>query len=192
MKISKALDERINKAIGEKIEIVPYDHSCPKIFKQEVDFLKKRFPKIINRIEHFGSTAVPEMWAKPIVDMLVEVSSLKETKKIIVPDLMSLGYDYFWRPVLDRPPMYAWFIKRDSIGVRTHHIHMVEAQSNLWDRIYFRDYLRKNKNEARLYEKLKLDLAKKYPNDREKYTRAKTKYIVNLTNKAKQHYIGTL
>ncbi len=63
---------------------------------------------------------------------------------------------------------------------------MVEAKSSLWDRIYFRDYLRKNKKEARLYEKLKLDLEKQYPNDREKYTSAKTKYIINLTNKAKR------
>ncbi len=186
MKISKTLEKRINKAIGERIEIIPYDLSWPKSFKNEADFLKRKFPKIIKRIEHFGSTAVPGMRAKPIVDMLVEVSSLKETKKIIVPDLKSLGYDYFWRPVVDKPPMYAWFIKRDSAGVRTHHIHMVEAKSSLWDRIYFRDYLRKNKKEARLYEKLKLDLEKQYPNDREKYTSAKTKYIVNLTNKAKR------
>lgn len=186
MKINKALERRIQKAVSETIEIVPYDPAWPKLFKQEANFLKSMFPKIIKQIEHFGSTAVPGLASKPIVDMLVEVSSLNQTKKIIVPKLKSLGYDYFWRPEIDKPPMYAWFIKRDSSGVRTHHIHMVEAKSNLWDRIYFRDFLRKNKKEAKFYEKLKLELAKKYPNDREKYTKAKTKFIVNLTKKAKQ------
>lgn len=192
MKIGKELKRRIKKALSEKIELVPYDLVWLELYQQEARLLKDKFPEIIKRIEHFGSTAVAGMAAKPIIDMLVEVSSLKETKRTIVPDLKSLGYDYFWRPVLAKSPMYAWFIKRDSTGARTHHIHMVEAKSNLWDRIYFRDYLRKNKKEARLYEKLKMNLAKKYPNDREKYTKAKTKFIVDLTKKAKQFYSNTL
>ena len=192
MKINKTLEKKIQKAVAETIEIVPYNFNWLKTFDQEANFLKRKFPKIINRVEHFGSTAVAGLAAKPIVDMLVEVSSLKETKKIIVPELKSLGYDYFWRPEIDKPPMYAWFIKRDSSGKRTHHVHMVEAKSKLWDRINFRHFLRKNKKETKLYEKLKSELAKKYPNDREKYTKAKTKFIVKLTKKAKRLQNSTL
>ena len=136
-------------------------------------------------IEHFGSTAVPGLSAKPIVDMLIEVSSLKEAKKEIVPVLKSFGYDYFWRPEIDRPPMYAWFIKRNLTGNRTHHLHMVEASSKLWDGLYFRDYLREHPKIAPQYGKLKTELSKKFPNDREAYTKAKTEFVFSITEKAK-------
>jgi len=98
----------------------------------------------VKRIEHFGSTAVPGLPAKSIVVILIEVSDLEETKTRIVPILEAQGYDYFWRSSLDddKPPFYAWFIKRDHNGVRTHHIHMVEKSfEHHWDRLLFRDYL---------------------------------------------------
>jgi len=129
-------------------------------FENEAKFLRHMLPEsLIIRIEHFGSTAVPGLAAKPIVDMLVEVSSLDETKKQIVPLLEAEGYDYFWRPPFNDTSnpdeFYAMFIKRDRNGKRTHHIHMVEADSELWDRLYFRDYLREFPDEAKRYEELK-------------------------------------
>jgi GrpB-like predicted nucleotidyltransferase (UPF0157 family) len=127
--------------------------------------------------------------AKPIVDILVEVSSLQETKEIIVPLLESEGYEYFWRT--DVSPPYAWFIKRDSGGKRTHHIHMVEADSKLWERLYFRDYLREFAEEGRRYEELKRHLAEKYPNDRVGYTEGKSGFVVEVTEKAKRYYGAT-
>ena len=160
------------------------------MFENESRFLWSKLPKsLIIRIEHFGSTAIPGLAAKPIIDILMEVSSLEETKKQIVPLLESEGYDYFWRPELfDGPPMYAWFIKRDSEGKRTHHIHMVEADSKLWDRLYFRDYLREFPDEAERYGELKHSLSEKYPNDRVAYTKGKTDFIVSVAEKAKQYY----
>ena len=144
---------------------------------------------LVIRIEHFGSTAIPGLAAKPVIDILVEVSSLDETKKQIVPILKSEGYDYFWRPELfDGPPVYAWFIKRDSEGKRTHHIHIVEADSKLWDRLYFRDYLREFPAEAKRYEEIKRFLFEKYPKDRVAYTKGKTDFIVSVTEKAKRYY----
>src|SRR3989304_7394300 len=105
MRISKNLQQKIDRVIKEKIDIVSYNFKWPKSFNQEAKFLKSKFPKIIKRIEHFGSTAVPGLSAKPIVDLLVEVRNLKEVKKKVVPVLESLGYDYFWRPEIDKPPM---------------------------------------------------------------------------------------
>jgi GNAT superfamily N-acetyltransferase len=69
---------------------------------------------VIQRIEHFGCTAVVGLVAKPIVDMLVEVTDMEQTKARIAPVLEAQGYDYFWRPTRgdDVPPFYAWFIKR--------------------------------------------------------------------------------
>jgi GrpB-like predicted nucleotidyltransferase (UPF0157 family) len=86
---------------------------------------------VVRRIEHFGSTAVPGMAAKPVIDMLVEVSNLQAVKTRVVPVLEAQGYEYFWRPTHgeDGGPFYAWFIKRGPNGVRTHHIHMVEPAS---------------------------------------------------------------
>lgn len=124
--------------------------------------------------------------AKPIVDMLVEVSSLEEAREVIAPILESAGYDYFWRT--DVSPAYAWFIKRDVKCARTHHIHMVEADSELWQRLRFRDYLREFPAEARRYEELKLELAAKFPNDRVAYTRGKSEFIKGAMEEALRYY----
>ena len=191
--MKKSLKQRIEEAVREEVSIVPYNPEWPSLFEDESRFLWSKLPKsLVIRIEHFGSTAIPGLAAKPIIDILVEVGSLEETKRQIVPLLESEGYDYFWRPELfDGPPVYAWFIKRNSEGKRTHHIHMVEADSKLWDRLYFRDYLREFPNEAKRYEELKHFLYEKYPNDRVAYTKGKTDFIVSVTEKAKQYYNAT-
>lgn len=183
----KSLEQRIEEAIREEILIAPYDPSWPQLYESEAVFLQRILPKsIVIKIEHFGSTAVPGLAAKPIIDMLVEVSSLAETQEQIVPILEAAGYDYFWRT--DVSPAYAWFIKRDSQGKRTHHIHMVEADSKLWERLYFRDYLKEFPEEAKHYAALKQSLAEKFPHDRMAYTAAKTEYVVALTGRAKRYY----
>ena len=188
MRIGKDLQKRIDEVVKEKIDIVSYDSSWISRFWSEASFLQNKFPKIIKRIEHFGSTAVPNLSAKPIIDMLIEVTSLQEVKKKIVPALTTLGYDYFWRPEIDKTPLYAWFIKRDKKGKRTHHLHMVEKNSQLWERLYFRDYLREHPETAQKYQRLKIRLATKHPNDRVKYTKEKTEFIVYITKKAKHIY----
>ena len=150
----------------------------------------KLFTIILNRIEHFGSTAIPGIASKPIIDILVEVSSLDETKRHIVPILEKNGYEYFWRPVNNNnnSPHYAWFIKRDSKGKRTHHIHMVENNSVLWKDLIFRDYLIEFPDEAKRYEMLKFVLIKKFYKDRIRYTEGKTEFINDIIEKARKYY----
>src|SRR5947207_6885481 len=117
------LQEQINRLIQEDISIVPYDPAWPLQFEQEKAHLLTCLPgDLIRRIEHFGSTAIPNLSAKPIVDILVEVTSLEETRRRIVPVLVAQGYDYFWRPTRgdDVPPFYAWFIKPDSHPSHSH------------------------------------------------------------------------
>jgi GrpB-like predicted nucleotidyltransferase (UPF0157 family) len=188
--MTQSQQERINFLISEEISIVDYDPRWPMFFDQEVAFLRGMLPpNIITRIEHFGSTAVPRLSSKPIIDVLVEVTSLEQTQRQIVPILNDAGYEYLWRPVLGNdPPFYAWFIKRNSSGVRTHHIHMVEHDSELWDRLYFRDYLRTFADEAARYDKLKRSLAQAFPRDRVVYTEEKTKYITSVTQRAKEYF----
>ncbi|MBI4743292.1 MAG: GrpB family protein [Actinobacteria bacterium] len=189
--MEEKLKKRIEELIKEEIVIVQYDSNWPKMFEDEAAFLRGKLPQnIVKRIEHFGSTAIPGLSAKPIIDILVEVTSLDETKKQIVPILEAEGYEYFWRPAFGDygSPYYAWFIKRNSEGKRTHHIHMVETDSELWDRLYFRDYLRQFPDEAKCYNELKKLLSIKHPNDRVKYTKEKSDFILSVTKKAKEYY----
>ena len=167
-----------------------YDARWPELFQREADRIRAVLSDCALRIEHTGSTSVPGLAAKPIIDMLVEVTSLAETKRRIVPILTDLGYDYLWRPTWgnDEPPFYAWFIKRDERGVRTHHIHMVEHSFEHWDRLLFRDYLIDHPDIAKEYETIKIRLAKNFPNDRVTYTHAKTEFIVKVTQLAKRYY----
>src|SRR6266705_1665415 len=123
----ETLEQRIARVVGEEITISPYDPRWPESFRQEREHLQSCLPSdLIRRIEHFGSTAIPGLSAKPIVDMLVEVIDLAAARERIAPILESQGYDYFWRPTHgdDGTPWYAWFIKRDPrTDGRTHHIH---------------------------------------------------------------------
>jgi GrpB-like predicted nucleotidyltransferase (UPF0157 family) len=188
----ETLEQKIARVVREHVAVVPYDPIWPTLFQQERDHLWSCLPRdLVRRVEHFGSTAVPGLAAKPIIDMLVEVADLEATKRRIAPLLEAQGYDYFWRPSSgdSTPPFYAWFIKRDETGARTHHIHMVEAHFEHWDRLLFRDYLVRHPDVARAYGELKERLAERHDRDRVAYTRAKTEFILDVTARAK-HYFG--
>jgi GrpB-like predicted nucleotidyltransferase (UPF0157 family)/ribosomal protein S18 acetylase RimI-like enzyme len=180
----ETFDERLRRVLGEEVVIEPYDARWPELFQREQAHLHDALPAgLVRRIEHFGSTAVPGLAAKPVVDMLVEVADLELTKEQVVPILEAKGYDYFWRPTHgdDGPPFYAWFIRRDpASGRRTHHIHMVEPHFEQWQALLFRDYLRAHADAAREYEALKRRLAEAYPNDRLAYTREKTSFVTRI------------
>lgn len=182
------LATRIRRVLAEHVALAPYDPAWPRRFTRERMHLRACLPPdLIRRVEHFGSTAVPGLVAKPIVDILVEVTSLEEARSRIVPLLEGQGYDYFWRPSLnDGPPFYAWFIKREATGARTHHIHMVEQGFPQWDGLWFRDYLIEHEGVAREYAALKQRLATVYAADRVAYTRAKGAFIRRITREAKQ------
>ncbi len=189
----ETLEQRVQRLVREEVAIVPYDPVWPRMFAEEKQHLLSCLSsELIGRIEHFGSTAVPRLAAKPIVDMLVEVTDLEETKVRIPPVLEAQGYEYLWRPTHgdDVPPFYAWFIKRDRrTKVRTHHIHMVESHfSGHWDRLFFRDYLRERPDLAEEYAALKVRLAAASTHDRVQYTQGKTDFIVRVTDQASRHY----
>lgn len=183
----ETLDEKIRRVVSEEIDIVPWDPDWPVLFLEEEEHLRACLPQhLIGRIEHFGSTSVPGLAAKPIVDMLIEVTSLEDARILIPPILEAEGYDYFWRPSFgdDVPPFYAWFIKRDENGLRTHHLHMVEANFPNWERLLFRDRLIEDPALAAEYAELKRRAAEDHPRDRVRYTEAKTEFVVRVTREA--------
>ena len=184
----ESIEQRIQRVVTEEVAIAPYNPDWPQLFLREKEHLLACLPNgLIRRIEHFGSTAVPGLSAKPVVDILVEVTDLQAARTQIAPVLESQGYDYFWRPTHgdDRPPFYAWFIKRDQqTQSRTYHIHMVERDFvEHWDRLLFVDYLIAHPSVAREYESLKFRLASEHPKDRVAYTQNKTEFIGQVMEK---------
>ena len=185
------LKERVRRAVREEVKMVGYDAGWRELFRKEAAYLRACLPAgFIRCIEHFGSTAVPGLAAKPIIDMLVEVTSLRVARAEMAPILEAQGYDYFWRPTMgdDVPPWYAFFIKRGPSGVRTHHIHMMTRRpvfKGHWERLLFRDYLIAHPDVAAQYEQLKRELACAHPNDRVAYTVGKTDFILGVMASAK-------
>jgi GrpB-like predicted nucleotidyltransferase (UPF0157 family) len=168
--------------------VVDYDPAWPGIFAAEVARLSRFFPTGASRaVEHVGSTAVPGLAGKPIVDILVVVEDPQLVAERVAPAMEAAGYDFFLRPAFgDSGPRYPWFIGRDEAGRRVSHIHVARAGDASWsDRILFRDRLRRHPDVARAYGELKRELAARYPGEREAYTLAKTEFIVRELAAAK-------
>ena len=165
----------------ERVVLVKYDPRWSELFAQEARNLLNLFgSELISRIEHIGSTAIVGMPAKPIIDMLIAIPSFDRAKQEILPKLIDKGYSYLWRS--DRPPGHMMFIKGlQSQNPRTHHLHFAPQGHKLWERIYFRDYLRTHPDEAKRYARLKQELAAKFSTDRKAYTNGKSNYVRKIT-----------
>jgi GrpB-like predicted nucleotidyltransferase (UPF0157 family) len=162
------------------IEIVAYDSSWPTQFDQECHALRRALaPWLAGTIEHVGSTAVPGLAAKPVIDIMVAVDTLERSKPAIEPAVV-LGYCYFpYKAHLEH-----WFCK-PSPAFRTHHLHLVPVGSPQWiGPIAFRNYLRTHVEIATEYERLKRRLAETFKFDREAYTEAKGPFIQAITEGA--------
>jgi GrpB-like predicted nucleotidyltransferase (UPF0157 family) len=134
-------------------------------------------------IEHIGSTAVPGLGAKPIIDIMVGISRLSDAKRCINP-LERIGYEYV-PEYEDSIPERRYFRKGPNEPNKHYHLHMVEYDSEFWKRqLFFRDYLRTHPKAASEYFKLKKQLAVKYHLNREGYTDAKTSFITSILSKA--------
>lgn len=183
-----SFEEKLARVLAERIELVGYDPTWPDRFLAEAARLAQFFPQgCIQRIEHIGSTAVPGLAAKPIVDILVGVDDFGPVVKHVAPAMEQAGYDYFLRPEFgDEGPRYPWFIGRDSSGKRISHIHVVLINDQpQWDRVLFRDYLRRHREAANSYAALKRDLAMRCADDRAAYTLGKTAFIQEILTLAR-------
>lgn len=164
----------------EPVTLTAYDELWPKRFEEEHATLRRVLEKwLVGTIEHVGSTAVPGLTAKPVIDIMAGVESL-EASRAAIPAVGKIGYCYF--PY--RADEKHWFCK-PSPSHRTHHLHLVPFESRLWvDCLAFRDYLRKHSEVANEYAELKHRLAKQYRFDREAYTEAKSPFINRIVNLA--------
>jgi GrpB-like predicted nucleotidyltransferase (UPF0157 family) len=156
----------------------------PALFDDEARRLRAVLdPSLIVGLEHFGSTAIPGLSAKPIIDILIAVRSLTDAHATFVEALRNLDYVYW----ADNPRKDRMFFKgMPPFGSgRSHHVHVTEQHGEMWIRLAFRDYLRAHPEEARTYEQLKRRLAAEHPTDREAYTDAKSAYVESVMRKIK-------
>lgn len=182
----KNLDHMTPEELGRlfPVFISDPDPSWPELFRLEKTEIEKvpGIQKII-RIEHIGSTAVPGLKAKPTIDILLEIPESADTDELTA-GLMRMGYHFISRP--ENPAPHMMFVKGYTLkGFRGQAFHVHVRYTGDWDEICFRDYLRLNPVTAGEYGELKVRLAERYRNDREKYTDAKSEFIKKVTEIAR-------
>ena len=166
-----------SNAAGDQVKLVAPDKSWPEQFDLEAAAIRSALGLSKSlRLEHFGSTAVPNLRAKPIIDMLL-IYPAPEVWPTLTKPLEGLNYVYWAEnPRKDR----MFFVKgMPPFGSRrTHHVH-VRVPKDAERELAFRDLLRADPALAREYERLKQDLARRYPTDRDAYTSGKTEFVAS-------------
>jgi GrpB-like predicted nucleotidyltransferase (UPF0157 family) len=159
---------------GGSIMVSDYDPAWPATFEQERASLHTALGPLVLTVEHIGSTAVPGLAAKPIIDLQLSVRDLAEARSGCVAPLQALGYAYM--PEYEaRLPGELFFRKGQPW---THHLHVLQADHPRWRRRQlFRDHLRDHLEVAHAYAKLKRDLAAAFDNDMSGYMNAKTAFV---------------
>jgi len=155
--------------------MIPYSSDWPVAFAQAREGLAAAFAPVDVGIEHIGSTSVPELSAKPVLDMLLGVSSLREVEAKI--DILSeLGYEYVPRYERELPER-RYFVKPSLASLRVH-LHAVELGGSFWlEHLAFRDALRADASLRVAYQALKMGLASEFTHDKSAYQTAKGPFI---------------
>ena len=164
------------------VKLCEHHDEWAKLYEQEKQLLLETFGDSIIAIEHVGSTAIPGVPAKPLIDMNVAIPSIDDaTIEKFIPKLQELGYTY-----MHKYPDRHFFAKGPE-EKRTHHLNLVKVGSETgWnDHILFRDYLNNHKTARDEYTALKLRLAQQFAEDRESYTKAKEEFILGIIQQAR-------
>jgi GrpB-like predicted nucleotidyltransferase (UPF0157 family) len=174
----------VKKRMDDVFEVVPYDHEWPRAFSAERDRIAGVLGALAVRIDHHGSTSVPGLAAKPIVDIQVSVDRLHPIEGY-APQFTSLGYIHVPHP----DDAFCPFFHRPATWPHTHHVHVVQAGGDEERRtLAFRDYLRDYNDTAREYAKLKRGLAPQYIatefSSRQAYAEAKAAFITRVIARA--------
>jgi GrpB-like predicted nucleotidyltransferase (UPF0157 family) len=171
--------EHARQALGHVCLVEP-DPSWPKCFSRECDVLRSVLGHIADELQHFGSTAVPGLSAKPIIDMMAPVASLHEADAL-GNRLANLGYTGIDAGFLKRR-----FFRKNAEEV-DYHLHLVVSSTwPLKNELLLRDWLIQHPEIAHAYERLKVQLAAEYENDMPRYTEGKTAFLRIAVNDARR------
>src|SRR5438309_5050853 len=166
------------------IVVSDYDPNWPTSFEQERIRLKNALGSFALAIENVGSTAVPGLPSKPIIDLLVGVPDLEEIGERCIGPIETLGYNYV-------PEYASWlpgelFFRKGPPGPWTHHLHLMEPSHPRWEALLvFRDYLRAHPEAARAYADIKRALAASSKDNIEAYRNGKSTFVEETTAKAR-------
>lgn len=162
------------------VKLYPHSDEWRRVAEATIKDLKDIFSDKAIDIQHIGSTSIKEIKAKPIIDIAVGVKSFEDVDKII-ETLEDRGFIHM---VKNDDESQRFFSSGDfGADTRTHHIHVVIFGDKEWcDYIKFRDTLNNDVSKRRSYEELKINLEKKYPNDRYRYTESKADFIGGILN----------
>ena len=168
------------------VVIVDYDPQWPILYEEEKRHILDAIGHVVVAVEHVGSTAVPGLGAKPIIDIMAAVRDLDDAEQCFRP-LQEIGYEYVPEHEASIPER-RYFRKGPPEAHR--HLHMVELASGFWERhLLFRDFLRGRPEVATQYYQLKKRLAARYGSDREGYTEAKTAFIRWVEGRARSERV---
>lgn len=171
-----SLDDRFDPAV----RIVDYNQAWPTLAAAECHRIKEALGDVAIRVEHVGSTAVPDLAAKPILDLQVSVDAISPRIRYVEP-LGRLGYLFV--PAPESPDLH--FFAKPHQRPRTHHLHVCAAGSTTEFRhLAVRDFLRAHADEAERYATLKRQVVLRHPQDRLAYIAGKNDYVVALEARA--------
>lgn len=176
--VKKSLQEMTNEELWQLFPIILTEHKSywKEYYEEERAFLEGVIGKgNILRINHIGSTAIPDIIAKPTIDILIEIRADLDIDSLI-NNMEAAGYIYSYQP--EKPAPHMMFMKGYSpngFEEKVFHIHV--RYEGDWDEIYFRDYLISHPETAGEYGELKLMLKNQYEHDRDGYTLAKSDFI---------------
>lgn len=162
------------------IRLVSYDETWPSWFEAEALAMRVTLGELAMRIEHVGSTSVPALVSKPVIDIQVSVPSLESLDPYVAP-LAALGYRHRADPDPEFERVYPYFHKPVD-WPHTHHVHLCEGGSEMeWKHVAFRDYLRANTAARDEYVALKRGLAAAHGGatheERQRYADSKSEFV---------------
>jgi GrpB-like predicted nucleotidyltransferase (UPF0157 family) len=174
--------EQARRKLGH-VSVVPPDPSWPEYFSRERDLLRPVLGRITDELQHYGSTAVPGLSAKPIIDMMAPVASLDEADALGY-QLANIGYSKIDAGFFKR----RFFRKKTEPSEVAYHLHLVVSLAwPLKNELLLRDWLIQHPEIAHTYEKLKTHLAAEYGHDMPRYTEGKTSFLRRVVNEARLH-----
>ena len=165
--------------MNDSIILSEYQINWAEQFFVERARLQEAFGGLAISIEHIGSTSIPDLAAKPILDILVGMEDLSLLTQDRVVRLEKVGY-----AVLGECGIPGRIFCRKGTP-RTHHLHIVQEGTEVWNKhLLFRDYMRAHREDAKEYETLKRSLAERFKDDRTMYTEGKHEFITKIMQKA--------
>ncbi|EKD72122.1 MAG: acetyltransferase [uncultured bacterium] len=171
--------------MNKKVEVISYHPNWPLLYQQEAEKIQKEIGQYIGEIHHIGSTAIPNMPAKPVIDIMIELNNIDDIE-VIKNKLNLLGYANVHRHII---PHWSFFTNRLTENI-SFNLHIRErGDPQIKRHVNFRDYLIHHPEDANKYAELKKNLANKYPNDIFNYVCGKDRLIQEIDAKAK-HWEG--